>query len=309
MRRFGCRGGGMLDHPATLARSHGRALRDDHPAGRAQRLRLDRDPRSARAGPDFPPTTDSNHTPSLRGASPAPGGRGADQKHPEWAVTYYRDAALSALPQVLTEGVSTRLDIESARGAQSVYRRAIEYLLETAHREASANGASWTDVLYCAGIGVRGRLSLYDAARCDEVLPTRRFEVKGFRYRHGQGGIGAPVVAHLTRSGSWGDATPEISGNLTEPCEAHFPRSLYRSAAAVLRPGSGPGEPLAILELHDPIRQVDMTWQNGPGGPRLPLAYDMTVPLARQFHVANLNLLGRWQFFILRSTTAGPEST
>jgi pimeloyl-ACP methyl ester carboxylesterase len=218
-------------------------------------------------------------------------GAALDRKHPEWAVTYYRDAALRALPQVFSEGVSTRLDIESARGAQSVYRRAIEYLLETAHREASDNGASWTDVLYRAGIGVRGRLSLYDAARCDEVLPTRRFEVKGFRYRHGQGGLGAPVVAHLTRSGSWGEAIPEISGNLTEPCEAHFPRSLYRSAAAVLRPGCGPGEPLAVLELHDPVRQVDMTWRNEPGGPRLPLAYDMTVPLARQFHVANLNLM------------------
>ena len=35
-----------------------------------------------------------------------------------------------------------------------------------------------------------------------------------------------------------------------------------------------------------------MTWQAAPGAPSLPLAYDMTVPLARQFHIANLNLLG-----------------
>jgi len=292
MRRFDCREGGTLEQPAPRSRARLAGLFlitlpvvlsgcasiviHDRPV-------LDRTSLQLRTATTPPPS---------EALALLQAGAALDQKHPEWAVTYYRDAALSALPRVLSEGVSTRLDIESARGAQSVYRRAIEYLLETAHREASASGASWTDVLYRAGIGVRGRLSLYDAARCDEVLPTRRFEVKGFRYRHGQGGLGAPVVAHLTRQGSWGEATPEISGHLTAPCEAHFPRSLYRSAAAVLRPGSGPGEPLAILEFHDPVRQVDMTWQNAPDGPRLPLAYDMTVPLARQFHVANLNLLG-----------------
>ena len=79
---------------------------------------------------------------------------------------------------------------------------------------------------------------------------------------------------------------------MIEPCEAHFPQTLYRAASATLRPGSGPGEPLAVLELYDPVLHPAMSWQAAPNGTALPLAYDMTVPLARQFHIANLNLLG-----------------
>ncbi|MGC8643538.1 MAG: esterase/lipase family protein [Isosphaeraceae bacterium] len=234
------------------------------------------------------------------GASPASAnalalvqaGVALDQKNPAWAITYYRDAALHALPAVISEGVSLQLDIKAARGGQGIYRRAIEYMLETVNRQATRTGSNWTDILAAVGISVRGRVSVYQAARWGDVLPTRRFEVKGFHHQAGQGGIGAPVVVHLTRAGDWGEASPQTTGNLTEPCEMHFPKTLYRSASATLRPGSGPGEPIAVLELHDPVRDPIMKWQAAPGAPALPLAYDMTVPLARQFHIANLNLLG-----------------
>ena len=215
-----------------------------------------------------------------------------DKKHPDWAITYYRDAALKALPEIPAEGVSSQLEIEAARGAQGTYRRAIEYILETAHRQAKVGNVPWTEVLDRAGIGVQGRLSLYEAARWEEVLPTRRFEVQGFHHQAGQGGIGAPVVASLIRTGNWGEPVADHPGGLTEPCKKYFPKSMSRAASAVLRPGSGPDEPLAVLELHDPVLDPEMHWQNTPDVTKLPLAYDMTVPLARQFHITNLNLLG-----------------
>src|SRR4051794_17706649 len=99
-----------------------------------------------------------------------------DRQHPEWAITYFRDAAVRVLPQALDEGVSTGLDLAESNGAQGVYRRAIEYLLETAHRQAKSEDGSWADVLARTGIGVQGRVSVYDATRWEEVLPTRRFE-------------------------------------------------------------------------------------------------------------------------------------
>ncbi len=215
-----------------------------------------------------------------------------DKKHPEWAITYYRDAALKALPYLQNEQLSQRLDIDTASGAQGIYRRAIEYMLETSHRQAMVEGISWTELLARAGVGVRGRVGLYEASNWEEALPTRRFEVEGFRHESGRGGVGAPVVTFLTRSGKWGEPATETTGAIVEPCEAHFPKTLYRAASATLRPGSGPGEPPAVLEFHDPIREPAMSWQAVPNGTALPLAYDMTVPLARQFHVANLNLLG-----------------
>ena len=214
-----------------------------------------------------------------------------DKKHPEWAITYYRDAALKVLPHVVSEGVSPKLDIDAAKGGQGIYRRAIEYLLETANRQATRTRGNWTDVLAAAGISVKGRVSVYEAARWEDALPMRRFEVQGFRHQAGQGGIVARWSC--TWSGRATGARPsQTTGELIEPCEMHFPKTLYRAASATLRPGSGPGEPIAVLELHDPVHDPAMTWQAAPNAPGLPLAYDMTVPLARQFHIANLNLLG-----------------
>ncbi|WP_261357718.1 esterase/lipase family protein [Aquisphaera insulae] len=231
-----------------------------------------------------------------------------DARHPESALVSYRDAALAALPRIPEEGVSTRIDIAASRAAQGTYRRAIEYALETTHREASREGVPWTNVLARAGIGVRGRISLYDATRCDDILPTRRYEVSGFHHELGGGGVGAPVVAHVTRAGTWGGQSspvaeqvakvarlgapdPEVRSVFDSPCERHFPKSLYYAGSVIIRPG-GPGEPPAVLELRDPVRECTPRWQIEPGGPNLPLAYDMTVPLAKQFHNNNLNLMG-----------------
>jgi pimeloyl-ACP methyl ester carboxylesterase len=224
-------------------------------------------------------------------------GMALDRKHPEWAMTYYRDAALKALPQVQSEGVSPQLDLAAAKGAQGIYRRSIEYILETANRRAKAERVSWTDVLARAGIGVRGKVHLYETAMWEEALPTRQFEIKGIRHRAGRGGLGAPVVLYLDRSRQQGRPATETSGAMADPSVAHFPNLLYRSAAAVLRPGAGPSEPPAVLELHDPVSMPDLRWQPAPGASSLPLAYDLTVPLGRQLHVRNLNLVGAMGVF------------
>ncbi|MFO0888796.1 MAG: alpha/beta fold hydrolase [Isosphaeraceae bacterium] len=219
-------------------------------------------------------------------------GMSLDSKHPEWAIAHYRDAALAALPDVVQEGVTTQLELGAARPAQGVYRRAIEYTLETAYRQATVEGVPWTEVLARSGIRVEGRLSLYEAAAWQEVLPTRRFEVKGFQRRAGQGGLGAPVVAHLVRGGNWGEPTAQDGSPLADIVERHFPRKLYRASCALLLPEPIPGQSVAVLRLHDPVKDPDMLWQPGPDAAPLPLAYDMTVALGRQFHIANLNLLG-----------------
>jgi pimeloyl-ACP methyl ester carboxylesterase len=218
-------------------------------------------------------------------------GMALDKKHPNWATLYYRDAALAALPAVLEEGLSPSGEIEHSLGAQSTYRRAIEYALIAVDRQAKAQKVPWTEILARSGIGVEGKVSLFEAALWQEVLPSREFEVKGFHRQVGQGGLGAPVVIHMARTVEPKPLSLEGGEVQTDPSERHFPAQLYRAASAVIRPGRA-GEPPAVLELHDPVAEPDMRWQPAPDAPSLPLAYDMTIGLARQFHEGNLDLIG-----------------
>jgi len=213
-----------------------------------------------------------------------------DRRRPGWAITYYRDAAIEALPAVTAGGAGGKGSPAAIEG-RDVYRRAIEYLLVTADRRVRAEGISWKDALAQSGIGVEGRLALYDASLWREVLPTREFQVKGFRTTAGRGGVGAPVVVRMVPRVEDRSEALEGGRDGSDPSERHFPAELFRSASVVIRPG-GLGEPPAVLEVHDPVAQPDMMW-SPDGGPELPLAYDMTIGLARQFHEGNLDLIGR----------------
>ena len=219
-------------------------------------------------------------------------GMALDRKHPDWATLYFRDAALAALPAVLEEGVSPSRDMDQSLGAQSTYRRAIEYALVSVDRQAKKEKVPWTEILARSGIGVEGKVSLFEPALWQEVLPSRQFEVKGLRKTAGQGGLGAPVVIHMSPAVERKPLVLKGGETRTDPSQLHFPEDLYRAASVVLRPGRSPGEPPAVLELHDPVREPDMLWQPAPNAPSLPLAYDMTIGLARQLHERNLDLIG-----------------
>lgn len=249
---------------------------------------LDREP------DEFLATSASTDTAYGRAVGFLQAGRELDRKHPDWAIVYYRDAALAALPAVIAEGVSESPALEASLPAQSVYRRAIEYALITADRQAKVKKVSWIEVLAQSGIGVTGRSGAYEATAWHEILPARRFVVKGFHQHIERGGIGAPVVLHLDRSAEQKRLTITGGDILTDPSRKHFPAQLYRTSSVVIRPGRGPDEPPAVLELHGPVREPDMKWSPDPaaGAPEMPLAHDMTIGLARQIHEGNYNLLG-----------------
>ena len=215
-----------------------------------------------------------------------------DKKHPEWAVTYYRDAALKALPYLRSDELSPQLDIDTATGrreftggpSSTCWRR----LIARRWSRGFPGPSSWR------GRELACRVEWVCMKQRDGKRPCQLAGSKSraSAIRRAGEAWAAPVVVFLTRSGKWGEPGTETTGALTAPCESHFPKTLYRAASATLRPGSGTGEPLAVLELHDPVLHPAMNWQATSNGAALPLAYDMTVPLARQFHVANLNLLG-----------------
>ncbi len=249
---------------------------------------LDREP------VEFLATSASSKTATGRALGFLQAGRELDRKHPDWAIIYYRDAALAALPAVMAEGVSEDPNLEEELPAQRVYRRAIEYALIAVDRQAKVKKVSWTKILEQSGIGVSGTAGSYDAAQWQEILPARLFTVKGFHRPIRRGGAGAPVVLHLDRSGERSRLAIEGGESLSDPSRKHFPAQLYRTSSVVMRPGRGPDEPAAVLELHEPVREPDLLWSPDPqaGAPVLPLASDMTIGLARQIHEGNFNILG-----------------
>ena len=199
-------------------------------------------------------------------------------RQPVLAMTHYRQAALSAFPSLRAENVSTEVDSSRTPEAQHAYRRAIEYLIVTADQIAKNEQIPWTEALGRAGIAVQGKISDFDPVSWNEALPTRGFEVEGFLHNIARGGLGAPLV--LKRS------PPETTGQSNH----YFPSVHFKSATALLRPAKSPDGPLAVLELHDPVLEPDMLWSPAPGHATLPLAYDMTVPLARQLTVRHYSV-------------------
>src|SRR5690606_26437306 len=111
---------------------------------------LDREP------VEFLATSASSKTATGRALGFLQAGRELDRKHPDWAIIYYRDAALAALPAVMAEGVSEDPNLEEELPAQRVYRRAIEYALIAVDRQAKVKKVSWTKILEQSGIGVSG---------------------------------------------------------------------------------------------------------------------------------------------------------
>ena len=178
-------------------------------------------------------------------------GVATDRQHPEWAVTYFRDAA-TGLPEIPGEGGLGGAR-PGPRGAhQGAYRRAIEYMLETAHRQAKAENGPGPRCWPGQGSASRAGSALYDATRWEEVLPTRRFEVTGFRHRTGREGSGPQSSRRPVRYRGNGEKarprTPVACRAVQEVLpKDEIPGGLGHPA------GSGPGEPLAVLELHDPV--------------------------------------------------------
>jgi len=212
-------------------------------------------------------------------------GRQIDRSYPETAISYYREAALLALPETLHDGVSIEPASPESTSPQQTYRRAIEYAVVTAERQAKEVGLSWVDILALGGIGVRGNVGAYPPKLWTEIEPARSFRVSGLRHMNVREGLGAPLV--LSRR-----TPPDVS-----PPESHFPHIMCSPAETVLRPGTEPGDPPAILELHDPIREPAMSWQPLKGAHPVPLAFDLTTPLARQFQDTKLSLIGPLTMF------------
>ena len=222
---------------------------------------LDRDRRT---------TAEDTVTPRCRRRGPARGRDGARQE-----ASRLGDHVLSATPRsegapgdARTRGSRRSSTSPSRTGRQGIYRRAIEYMLETANRQAKIENGSLDRRPRAGGDRRPGQARAVrggpvGGGAADPPVRDQGLPPPG----RPQGASGRPVVASLIRAGKWGEPRSRPPVRMTDPSEHHFPKTLYRAASAVLRPGAGPDEPLAVLELHDPVLEPDLRWQPASGAP------------------------------------------
>ena len=156
-------------------------------------------------------------------------------------------------------------------GAQGVYRRAIEYMLETAHRQAKAENGSWTDVLARAGIGVQGRVAPVRSGQvgrgpADPPVRDQGIPPSG-RARGARGARRRATWIRCREMGRAGGRDHRCPGRpVRGPLpQVALPGGLGRPAARA----RAPNEPLAVLELHDPVLHARPALAVGPRRPEL----------------------------------------
>ena len=212
--------------------------------------------------------------------------------HRENSLTAWRDAAVAAWPMALAEAQAGQLG--DGPGAKA-HREATWLMISAAIKQASKQGDHWSEVLAQHGVEVQGTVASKAVPAWPTIVPAQQGEASGFHHVKRADGLGMPLV---------------LERRLTDtrtPDELNFPSIVCAPATAVVYADqtSGPGrvvcwlhDPMANLEetappvgLEAELQQVSLT--NRTHQPNLPLAMDLTTPLAREFRDTHLSAVSK----------------
>ncbi len=188
------------------------------------------------------------------------------------ASTYLASLPTGSGPDVAARG-------PEAAEAVAIYDSALEALLRSTGGGRSIRpGNGWDDRLAALGIelvgpgpGIDGP-STWDPDRFDQLLFASDLQVRGMERVYRTDGVGVPMLA-IRRF------EPDKRRRATGQDRFLMPREVY-PVTAILRPSPGPGaSPRYQLELRDPL----VAPQEGPTVLGMPMAMDLTTPLAYHF--------------------------
>jgi pimeloyl-ACP methyl ester carboxylesterase len=188
------------------------------------------------------------------------------------ALPWFRDAAAYALFGLIASGPA---DAASAIQTLAVARhnQAVEALRRCAGTGPRRLNPVWREQLAAAGVETLPTTPVRATIPCDELWIAADFRVKNLE-QVAHGGLGVPLVA-----------VSYFPDRKAVP-DHFFPEQLRLPATAVLRPngplrgGAWRSRP-ALLALYDPANESVVPLGPGPQG--VPLAVDLTTPMAHQF--------------------------
>jgi pimeloyl-ACP methyl ester carboxylesterase len=194
-------------------------------------------------------------------------GRSVARDHPEQSLSWFRDAAVYSWFAVQAT--------ESPVRARAIERHneSVERLLCCAGTGGPNSDPSWRARLASAGIEVATTMPDRATVPYHELWIASNFKVKHLEHI-GQCGLGVPLITLsclLHR-----EAIPERF----LPERLRMPATGVIHAGGPLEGGAWRSRPV-VLALHDPARETSVAF--GPSAPEVPLAADLTTPMAHQF--------------------------
>lgn len=220
-----------------------------------------------------------------------------DRKREE-SVVAWRDAAVAAWPMALAEA---QAGLEVGPGLKA-HREATQLMIAAAVREANHQGVKWPEVLAMHGVDLQGNVAYKSPQDWPTVAPAQEGETHGFHHVKRADGLGAPLV---------------LERRVSEPRtaeEQNFPAIVCAPATAVVYPEMQSAGGRVVCWLHDPIENLEKTapragleaeiqrtsFSSRIDNGELPLAMDLTTPLAREFRDTRLGLVSK--LAVLRPT-------
>lgn len=207
------------------------------------------------------------------------------------SVTAWRDAAVAAWPMALAEAQSGQV---AGAGAKA-HREATWLMISAALKQAAKQGVHWSEVLVQYGVDVQGTVATKAPPAWPTIVPAQEGEAHGFHHVKRAEGLGMPLVLErrLTQQRS--------------PEEANFPAIICAPATAVVYPDHNSGTGRVVCWLHDPMENLEETappvgleaeleqvsLKAGSQQPNMPLAMDLTTPLAREFRDTRLSVVSK----------------
>jgi pimeloyl-ACP methyl ester carboxylesterase len=202
-------------------------------------------------------------------------GRRVLMREPVAALLWFRETAAFTAFYLANPGIVRGASAVSAQDQRAIalHNHAVEELLRCAGTGTEETDPAWREQLAAMGMEVLSTTPERGPIVFDELWIASDYHVAHLA-PVGQVGLGVPLIAMKTLEGR-----QAVPGRFLPPV-------LRLPATAVFRPrgpieeGRWRAQP-AILTLHDPLDEPRVNL--GPGVPDLPLAADLTTPLAHQF--------------------------
>ena len=188
------------------------------------------------------------------------------------AMSWFRDAAVYATFSVISDSAADSFSPSRIR-AELIHDNAVEELLHAVGSGPRLANPAWREQLAALGVELAPMTGERAGIPCNELWVARDFRVRNLD-QVTRDGMGVPLVI-----------LSEFPDRTAVP-DRFYPPRLRLPATAVLLPtgplrdGSWRSRPVS-LTLHDSAHESDVVIGNGSRG--VPLAADLTTPLAHQF--------------------------